>query len=143
MGPALAAGNLTQAVPFFGVHDITAALRFYVGGLGFEIRNQWAPDGRIRWCWLQRGGAALMLQEFWREGHHAGAPEGALGQGVSICFMCADAPAIYREATAQGLAASLPTVGNGLWVVALTDPDGYQLFFESPTDAPEGSTLIG
>jgi hypothetical protein len=30
-------------------------------------------------------------------------------------------------------------VGNGLWVVSLTDPDGYRLDFESPTDAPEGT----
>jgi hypothetical protein len=26
-----------------------------------------------------------------------------------------------------------------MWVVILTDPDGYKLDFESPTDAPEES----
>ena len=29
------------------------------------------------------------------------------------------------------------TVGNGLWVTTLMDPDGYRLDFESPTDEPE------
>ena len=28
-------------------------------------------------------------------------------------------------------------VGNNMWVAILTDPDGYKLDFESPTDVPE------
>jgi len=27
-----------------------------------------------------------------------------------------------------------------MWVVVFTDPDGYKLDFESPTDAPEETT---
>jgi lactoylglutathione lyase len=129
--------NIRQAVPLFGITDIEASLRFYVAGLGFAMTHQWAPEGRIRWCWLERGGAALMLQEFWKDGRPGGAPGGTLGQGVSICFMCADAIAVYHESIARGLAASRPFVGNGLWVTSLTDPDGYRLDFESPTDVPE------
>ena len=30
-----------------------------------------------------------------------------------------------------------PFLGNGLWVVRVTDPDGYKLEFVSPADAPE------
>src|SRR5262245_29146685 len=131
------ASNVKQAVPFFGVTDIDTSLRFYVNGLNFKIKVHWAPEGRIRWCWLELGDAALMLQEYWKDGKPAGAPVGLLGQGVSICFMCVDAIAIYHEATARGLAASRPFVGNNLWVTSLTDPDGYRLDFESPTDVPE------
>ena len=32
--------NLKQAVPFFGVKDIEASLRFYVDGLGFEVTER-------------------------------------------------------------------------------------------------------
>jgi len=131
--------NLQQAVPFFGVQNIEASVRFYVGGLGFTMTRKWIHEGKLRWCWLERGGAALMLQEFWKEGHHAGAPEGKLGQGVSICFMCHDALAFYREVTSREIQAQRPFVGNGLWVTNVSDPDGYQLCFESPTDAPEES----
>jgi len=131
------ASNIKQAVPFFGITDIDASLHFYVAGLGFTMAHQWAPEGRIRWCWLERGGAALMLQEYWKDGQPGGRPAGPLGQGVSICFMCADAIAVYHDAIARGLAASRPYVGNGLWVTSLTDPDGYRLDFESPTDVPE------
>ena len=137
--PAAAAdaANVKLAVPFFGVTDIDKSLRFYADGLGFAMTRHWAPEGRIRWCWLELGGAALMLQEFWKDGRRGGAPAGTLGQGVSICFMCADAIAVYHQALARGLAPSRPFVGNNLWVTSLTDPDGYRLDFESPTDVPE------
>jgi hypothetical protein len=130
--------NVKQAVPFFNVTNIEASLRFYVDGLGSVVTNQWIPEGRVRWCWLQLGDAALMLQEYWRDGHPAGAPAGPLGQGVSsVCFMCADAIAIYRELISRGVAAQRPFVGNGLWVTSVSDPDGYRLDFESPTDVAE------
>jgi hypothetical protein len=60
-----------------------------------------------------------------------------MGVGVSICFICEDALAIYREVTARGIQASRPFVGNGMWVTSLTDPDGYRIDFESYTDTPE------
>ncbi|HWW96963.1 MAG TPA: VOC family protein, partial [Edaphobacter sp.] len=50
--------NVQQAVPFFWVANIEASLRFYVDGLGFQRTNQWIVDDKIRWCWLQLGGAA-------------------------------------------------------------------------------------
>ncbi|MSV30007.1 MAG: VOC family protein [Bryobacterales bacterium] len=135
--------NVRQAVPFFNVTNIEDSLRFYVDGLGFVMTNQWAPEGRIRWCWLELGNTAIMLQEYWRHGRRAGAPEGVLGQGVSICFMCADALAIYLDLIARGVAAARPYVGNGLWVTSVNDPDGYRLEFESPTDAPEDTVYSG
>ena len=127
------APNVKQAVPFFMVTDIEASLRFYVDGLGFELTNEWRPRGTIEWCSLRLGGVALMLQEY-REGRR---PDGPLGQGVSVCLMCADAIAIYRELVSRHVAAKRPVVGNGLWVTSVQDPDGYRLDFESPTNAPE------
>src|SRR5712675_2396933 len=127
--------NVQQAVPFFGVSNMEASLRFYVDGLGFEMTKKWTPDGdgRVRWCWLQLGDAAIMLQEY----RASKKPEGKLGLGVTICFQCKDALAIYREVTARGIEAKRPFVGNGLWVTSVQDPDGYKLEFASPTDVPE------
>jgi len=135
--------NVKQAVPFFGVSNIEESVRYYVGGLGFQMTKRWMDEGRLRWCWLQLGGAALMLQEFWKEGHHAGRPAGKLGQGVSVCFICEDALAIYREVTSRGIQASKPFVGNAMWVTSLSDPDGYKIEFESPTDVPEETEYSG
>ncbi|HSE65865.1 MAG TPA: VOC family protein [Gemmatimonadales bacterium] len=135
--------NVKQAVPFFMVTDIDASLRFYVDGLGAVMTNQWIPEGRIEWCWLQLGNAALMLQEYRQGEQHAFRPEGPLGQGVSVCFMCADAIAIYHELISRGVSPKRPFVGNGLWVTSVTDPDGYHLDFESPTDVPEETEYDG
>jgi len=125
--------NVTQAVPFFMVTSIEASLRFYMDGLGFTKTSEWIPRGTIEWCWLQRGDAALMLQEY-RDGRR---PQGVLGLGVSVCFQCEDAIAYYKEVKARGIEAQRPFVGNRCWVTNVTDPDGYHLSFESVTDASE------
>jgi lactoylglutathione lyase len=129
--------NVKQAVPFFRVSNIKESICYYVDGLGFQMTNKWIDEGKLRWCWLQHGGAALMLQEFRKQGHNSWVPEGKVGVGVSICFTCEDALAIYRQVTLRGLKASRPFVGNGMWVTSLSDPDGYRIEFESPTDVPE------
>jgi len=137
--------NVKQAVPFFGVTNMEASLRFYLDGLGFKMKRSWVPDrpedrpdGRIRWCWLERGGAALMLQEFLPDRR----PKENLGTGVSVCFECEDALALYREFKSRGIETrKRPFVGNRLLVVPLSDPDGYRIEFESPVDAPEETEL--
>jgi len=137
--------NVKQAVPFFGVTNMESSLRFYVDGLGFKMKNSWIPDraedhpdGRIRWCWLELGDAAIMLQEFLPQFR----PKETLGTGASVSFMCQDALALYREFKSRGVQTrKRPFVGNRLWVVPVTDPDGYHMEFSSPTDAPEESEL--
>jgi uncharacterized glyoxalase superfamily protein PhnB len=129
--------NVKQVVPFFAVSNMEDSLRFYIDGLGFEMTNKWIDEGTVRWCWLQRGGAALMLQDFRREERETWSPEGKLGLGMSIILICDDALAIYREVTARGIQASRPFVGNGMWVTSLRDLDGYSVEFESYTDVPE------
>jgi|HubBroStandDraft_4_1064222.scaffolds.fasta_scaffold30175_4 lactoylglutathione lyase len=129
--------NVRQAVPFFRVKNIANSIRYYVDGLGFQMTNKWIDEGELRWCWLQLGGGALMLQEIRTEGLDALLAAGKLGEGVSICFQCQDALEIYREVTSRGIQTAEPFVGNNLWVVTLADPDGYKIEFESLTDVPE------
>jgi uncharacterized glyoxalase superfamily protein PhnB len=139
--------NVKQAVPFFGVTSMEASLRFYVDRLGFKMKRWWISDqadghykadGRIRWCWLELGEAAIMLQELSPERQQ----KETLGTGVNVCFQCEDALALYREFKSRGIQTRTgPFVGNRLWVVPVTDPDGYRMEFSSPTDAPEESEL--
>jgi catechol 2,3-dioxygenase-like lactoylglutathione lyase family enzyme len=136
--------NLTQAVPFFRVADMDRSLRFYIDGLGFVTGPKWVVDDQLRWCWISRGGVALMLQRFATEGHDSWKPSTPVkGEGVSICIMCEDAIALYRELDGRSVDASRPFVGNGLWVTSVTDPDGFRLDFESPANAPEGTQYEG
>jgi lactoylglutathione lyase len=125
--------NLRESVPFFMVTNMERSLRFYVDGLGFQVTRKWIPGETIEWCWLKRDGASLMLQEY-REGRR---PPDQLGVGVSVCFICEDALAFYREVTERGIETGRPFVGNAMWVTSLRDPDGYRIDFESDTDVPE------
>ena len=133
--------NIGLAVPFFMVRDMEASLDFYLNKLGFKLTNQWTPRGKIEWCWLQRECAALMLQEPRSKDHWLfNLPEP--GKGISICYQCEDALALYHEFTGKGVEIKEPFVGNNLWVVAFNDPDGYKLDFESPTDVEEETTYF-
>ena len=124
--------NVKEVVPFLHVSSMERSIRFYIEGLGFAFRHKWEPEGKLRWCWLTLGGASLMLQEF------TNAPPPAPG-GINLTFMCDDAIALYHQY--RSLGASEPEVGNGLWVTQVADPDGYKLFFESPTDVAEDTKL--
>jgi lactoylglutathione lyase len=123
--------NVRQAVPFFMVADMDKSLAFYVGGLGFKKKHTWDPNGKLEWCWLQLDDASIMLQQY------KNVPDKKPGEGVSIYFICEDALKIYKQIASAGLSASEPFVGNKMWVTGLKDPDGYQIYFESPTDVPE------
>jgi lactoylglutathione lyase len=131
--------NVEQAVPLYNVHDIQASLRFYVDGLGFRKTKEWIDAGKLRWCWLELGTAAVMLQEWWKEGQHRNVPTVPVGVGVGMNFICRDALELYREFRERGIAAKRPFVGNAMWVTEVRDPDGYGLFFESATDVAEGT----
>jgi lactoylglutathione lyase len=126
------------AVPFLRVANVEAALRFYVEGLGFVVTNEWSPEGRIRWCWMELDRVALMLEE-----HGPTPPAGPLSPGMSICILCEDAIAIYRDLRARGIEAGRPFVGNGLWVTGVTDPDGHRIEFESPATEAEETVFTG
>ena len=137
----LAGTNVKQLVPLLAIASMDASLHFYVDGLGFAMTRKWVVDGKVRWCWLELGDAAVMLQQFSREGHDSFSPRGPVGEGVGFYFTCADALALYREFQSRGLHPSEPQVGNSMWVTEVKDPDGYRLLFESPTDVAEDTKL--
>lgn len=131
--------NVQQAVPFLMITNMDASLRFYIEGLGFVMKNKWIDEGKLRWCWLEIGAAAIMVQDYLPER----LPKDKLGVGASTCFQCKDAIALYREFTSRGIQAQEPFVGNGLWVTIVRDPDGHVLDFESLTGVSirEGTKL--
>jgi catechol 2,3-dioxygenase-like lactoylglutathione lyase family enzyme len=115
------------------------SLHYYVDGLGCQMTRHWLDDGKLRWCWLDFGAAALMLQEYRTEGHDSWTPDGKVGLGVTISFQCSDAIALYHAFKPKGIEVSRPFVGNGMWVITVIDPDGYRLEFESLTSVPDGT----
>ena len=72
------------------------------------------------------------------DGKHAVTIPRESGGGVSLNFICDDALAFYQVIKERWVETKRPFVGNAMWVVSVHDPDGYNLHFESRTDAPEG-----
>ena len=64
-----------------------------------------------------------------------------LGFNMTKQSICQDALTIYREFTSRGVQAKRPFVSNGMWVTEVTDPDGYNLSFQSLTDVSEETVL--
>ncbi len=130
----MSGSNVKQAVPFFMVKNIQLSIDFYTNGLGFTIANSWTDHGKLKWCWLQKNAAAIMLQEIHEKSRLY---EEELGKGVEIYFICENALTIYSQITSNGISTAEPFVGNNMWVVSLKDPDGYKISFESVTDVPQ------
>lgn len=117
-----------QTVPLLIVSDLAASRTFYCDGLGFEMANSAEHDGTIFWCWLEQGGAAVMLQQACDEDP----PASERGKGVTFYFLCDGADAVYRDITARGVQATKPAVAYyGMNQTFVSDPDGYALCFES------------
>ncbi|MBS1533077.1 MAG: VOC family protein [Bacteroidetes bacterium] len=129
--------NIQYCANLLMVSNMDTSLKFYTDGLGFKILNTWTPRGTIEWCWLQREGGPLMLQEARITEAKPYLMGDRPGAGVSLWFQCKDSLVLYHEFKAKGIDVNEPFVGNGLWDVSLRDPDGYNLHFESPTDVPE------
>lgn len=119
---------MKQTVPLLYVSDVSQSSEFYCKGLGFELVGKWEPDGELAWCWLNQGGARLMLQQACPDDP----PASERGKGVVFYFICEDAAAVYQEITRRGIEATQPTATFfGMNQTHVTDPDGYALCFES------------
>ena len=116
--------NVKQAVPFFGVTNMEASLRFYVNGLGFKMKRWWIPDqadgqgahnpdGGIRWCWLELGEAAVMLQEFRPNGLQQDATTSRQNKRSASQVLCA----VGRSANPLPISSAI--VSSGAWISPL------------------------
>ena len=55
--------KITETVPLFDVADVDKSIAFYVDGLGFELQDKWVEDDVLKWCRVEHGDSALMLQK--------------------------------------------------------------------------------
>ena len=118
--------KITETVPLFDVTDVDKSIEFYVDGLGFELQDKWVEDDVLRWCRVEHGDSALMLQKT------QGEPPANRGPGLTLYFICEDAIAAHQEFKERGVQVGEPFVGNNMDVFYFKDPDGYRLSFESP-----------
>lgn len=119
---------LHELTPLLIVAEMSQSLTFYRDQLGFQIAQDWSPDGRPAWCRLERDGVSLMLQQACDED----GPAAGRGRGVVFYFLCADASAEHERLQALGVNVAPPEVAfYGMNQLVLTDPDGYELCFQN------------
>ncbi|GAA3902408.1 glyoxalase [Amorphoplanes auranticolor] len=122
-GPRPAWPDIAPGVPVLRVMSVEAALRFYVGHLGFTVdwRHQFEP-GTPWYVQVSRSGAVLHLSE-----HHGdGSPHGV------VWFPVADVYALHDELLSRPGAAQRPGVdadAPGGPTMQLIDPYGNVLRF--------------
>jgi catechol 2,3-dioxygenase-like lactoylglutathione lyase family enzyme len=115
-------------VPLLYVTDMDRSAAFYGNKLGFELIQQWEPEGKMLWCLLKRGGAEIMLQKATDED----GPAEGFGRGVEFFLWCDDADAMHAELVANGLKLDPPqTAFYGMKQLFVKDPDGYELCFQN------------
>ena len=125
------------ARPVLHVADVDASLRFYVNQLGFTSPWHYEQDGRTHVAQVDRQGCALILADTWPE---------KIGNG--LIFISLNVEREKQEAALDALRAELEgkgvSVKEGSWgyrVLVVDDPDGNQLFFNYPNEAPSGKTV--
>lgn len=118
--------------PLLFVSDIQRSLAFYTGQLGFEVVGRAESGAGLSWCRLQRGAASFMLQQHEAPERFQPLPPAT----VVLYFVCDDADAVFLKLTEKGMTLDRPTVAYyGMKQLAVPDPDGYDVIFESRTEA--------
>jgi len=117
----MSAAELKGLVPMASVSDIKRSISFYES-LGFEVDNTFEHDGELKWAYLKKGGADLMLT-------HAGGPLALQKQPVIFYLYVGDVVSYRDQLLGKGIAASqleypFYAQKGEFWV---EDPDGYKL----------------
>ena len=128
--------------PLLQVFDMPTSLRFYRDALGFEVISSSSAGDDADWVWLRRGTVDLMLNAAYEAAARPAVPEAARVEAhgdTAIYFSCRDLDSAYQHLKGLGVAVEPPTnAPYGMRQLYATDPDGYVLCFQSPTDDEAG-----
>lgn len=120
------------------VFDMPTSVRFYRDVLGFEIVATSPRQGDLfDWGLLRLNDAHLMLNTAYEEDSRPAVTDtvrfDAHGD-TCLYFRCPDVDAAYEHLRTHGINVPEPKVAPyGMKQLYLTDPDGYSLCFQWPT----------
>jgi glyoxylase I family protein len=125
----------TGMAPLIQVFDMKTSVAFYCDKLGFKLlqRSQEGED-HFDWCMLENGGTYLMLNTRYERHERPPAPDPKRIEAhddIGFYFRCDDAKAAHRALQAKGLNVAPPQkMHYGALEFAVTDPDGFNIFFQ-------------
>ena len=114
---------MEQAIPILPADDLTAAKRFYVDGLGFQVTFEASEDGKAGLIGLERGTIRLRIDS----------PMPGHGRDACVSLQVDDADAYYREWSAKVAVLRPPRDEDwGARTFDLLDPFGNTIFVMGP-----------
>jgi glyoxylase I family protein len=131
---AIEIGGLT---PLIQVFSMPRALAFYRDILGFELVSDSGNGDESSWVWLRLKNSHLMLNDQYEPGHVPPAPPSERTrwhQDTCLYLDCPDPDAAHEYLKAKGVRCNPPKVAPyGMKQLYVTDPDGYGLCFQCPS----------
>jgi uncharacterized glyoxalase superfamily protein PhnB len=127
--------------PYFEVFDMIASVEFYRDLLGFEVvfasPEVETSEGRFsHFVRLRFGNAGLMLNTAYDSNERPAQRDPARWSGhsdVALYIDCADVDSFYETLREREVAIDPPKNARyGMRFIALRDPDGYGLTFQTP-----------
>jgi catechol 2,3-dioxygenase-like lactoylglutathione lyase family enzyme len=130
--------DIRGLAPLLPVFDMPRSIHFYRDLLGFEVVQTSPPGDDCDWALLRLHGIELMLNTAYeRDVRPAAADPGrhAAHADTSLYFGCPDVDGAHALLRGQGLDLRAPVIAPyGMKQLVLSDPDGYTLCFQWPTD---------
>jgi len=125
--------------PLLSVFDMPTSIKFYCEGLGFEVLStDGKPAPHFDWVLFRLNGTELMLNTAYDHDQRPPVPDPAriaAHQDAAIYFGCPDVDAAYAHLQKMGIKSKEPKVAwYGMKQLYLTDPDGYTLCFQWPSE---------
>lgn len=122
--------KLTELAPMLAANDLRETMDFYAT-LGFACQGTFEADGQMVWCSLERDGIRLMFT--WDPPHtHDDGSEHSHEPAMagSLYFYSDDIDALWEDFRQRApVQADLGDREYGMRDFAVTDPNGYLLFF--------------
>ena len=130
--------NVEGLAPLLQVWDMPRSLRFYRDGLGFAVVATSEPGDDCNWAMLRQGDATIMLNTLYEPGTRPPEPDLARNEvhaDTILYFGCRELDGCYARLVEMGASVRPPKdAPYGMRQVYATDPDGYGLCFQWPTD---------
>src|SRR5918998_474143 len=127
--------EISGIAPFFIVKNVPAALKFYRDRLGFDITFQGPRENDIFFGIVQRGAAMIMLKDVGVDpvpNHTRDVNKGIARWDAYLHVPDPDALAAEFSSRSVQFSEPLKDDEDGLRGFAITDADGYMLFFGRP-----------
>jgi glyoxylase I family protein len=120
--------QIQSLTPLLMVYDMRRSVAFYRDVLGFEVLEDWEPDGHLYWAMLKLGDAVLMLNADYEDDKRPPEPGPLIEHKLTLYFACRDVDAAYAQLRDLRCDAKEPVNTHyGMRQVFLRDPDGFSL----------------